>query len=164
MTQDGAAAQSQQLRDAVLVVLAAAAASGGTLPEPFHRALEGLHKALHGDGAQLIEAGRPIRDPFEHYLTSLHYTGTVGRPITLEERASEVRRWLDNDAGIDYDPERNVTVTELRAMVIGGLLEELAARLSPGAAFGPGRNGEALAHVCLDLSRELLRQTFVGPQ
>jgi hypothetical protein len=55
-----------------------------------------------------------------------------------------------------------VVITELRAMIIAGLLEELAARLSPGTAFGPGRSGEELARLATDLAKELLDQTFVG--
>jgi hypothetical protein len=47
-------------------------------------------------------------------------------------------------------------------MIVAGLLEELAARLSPGAAFGPGRSGEELARLATDLAKELLDQTFVG--
>ncbi len=47
-------------------------------------------------------------------------------------------------------------------MIIARLLEELAARLAPGAAFGPGGNGEALAGLAKELAKELLDQTFVG--
>ncbi|MDS1272715.1 hypothetical protein RIF23_20760, partial [Lipingzhangella sp. LS1_29] len=88
----------------------------------------------------------------------------------LPQRAADLRRRLDNDRSLadggepgDPDVESvNVVITELRAMVTAGLLDELAARLSPGAAFGPSRDGEPLAEVARALSKELRSQTFLG--
>lgn len=166
MSEDGFTRQYALLRAAAVQVLDAATGEPGQLAA----ALQGLRDALRGDPAPDASAGdRPVLDPFEHYLTELRYEeAEPARAITLERMAVELRRQLDNDRAVDErlpgEPERNVTVTELRAMVVGGLLEELAARLSPGAAFGPGRNGEALAGVAAALSKELLDQTFVGMQ
>jgi len=39
----------------------------------------------------------------------------------------------------------------------------ILARISPGAAFGPGRDGLPLAQVALDLAEDLLADTVVGP-
>ncbi|MEU4312778.1 hypothetical protein [Nocardia sp. NPDC024068] len=49
-------------------------------------------------------------------------------------------------------------ITELRAMIIGSLLRELAARLGAGTA---GRN---LAAVAGELADELIDQTVAGRQ
>ncbi|MET8451634.1 hypothetical protein [Streptomyces sp. NPDC005209] len=105
-------------------------------------------------------------DPFEHSLAARRYTGRRAQPISLSQRAAELRNQLANDRGLEErqpgEPSRNVVITELRAMIVAGLLEELAARLSPGAAFGPHRSGEELARLATDLAKELLDQTFVA--
>lgn len=163
MSQDGLTGRYEALRTAAARVLEAAPRGEDQLAT----ALEGLRDALRGEPPP--DAGRPDLDPFVHYLTELRYTqGEPAQAITLDRMAVELRRQLDNDRRLDDRlpgaPDRNVTITELRAMVVGGLLEELAARLSPGAAFGPDRNGEALAGVAAALAGELLDQTFVGRQ
>ncbi|RKS68425.1 uncharacterized protein DUF1232 [Actinomadura pelletieri DSM 43383] len=60
------------------------------------------------------------------------------------------------------EPSHDVVITELRATTIAGLLEKLAARLSPGPPFGPGQNGEEMARIAADLAKELRDQTFLG--
>lgn len=159
--QDGLTRQYEVLRTAAIQVLDAVPSAEGQLSAPLSGALERLRDALRGDAAPA-----PSLDPFVHYLTEQHYVGAEAQAITLEQMAADLRHDLDSDRALDDrlpgEPDRNVTVTELRGMVVGGLLQELAARLSPGAAFGPGTNGEALARVARDLARELLDQTFVG--
>ena len=162
MSDEGMDRRYEELRAAAVQVLEAAPGADGQLGT----ALEGLRDALRGEPPPPAE-GRPTLDPFEHYLSRLHYeAGQPPRAVTLERMALELRRQLDDDRPLDArlpgEPERNVVVTELRGMVVGALLKELAARLSPGAAFGPGRDGEALAGVATALARELLDQTFVG--
>lgn len=162
MGDDGSDPRYEELRAAAVQVLEAAPGADG----PLGTALERLRDALRGEPPPPAE-GRPALDPFEHYLSRLHYEpGQPARAVTLERMALELRRQLDDDRPLDArvlgEPERNVVVTELRGMIAATLLRELAARLSPGAAFGPGRNGEALAGVATALARELLDQTFVG--
>lgn len=164
----GSADEWERLRAAAVGVLAAAGDAAGQLPAALGTALDGLRDALRGE-APGSAAGRqlPVQDPFGDFLTSRRYSGSEpGQPIPLETMAADLKRRLGNDRGIDdrQPGERawNVTITELRGMVIASLLEELAARLSPGAAFGPGKHGIALARVALDLSKELQDQTFVG--
>src|SRR5215472_15126597 len=164
MSQDDRSGRYERLRTAAVQVLDAARSG----EDQFDTALERLRDVLRGDPPP-AGGGALVLDPFEHYLTRQRYErDQPPRAITLERMALELQHRLARDRAIDDrrpgDPDRNVTVTELRAMVVGGLLRELAARLSPGAAFGPGRNGEALAGVASALSKELLDQTFVGMQ
>jgi hypothetical protein len=166
MSEDGLTGRHESLRAAAVEVLEAAPRGEAELAA----ALERLRDALRGEApASPPEPGRPVLDPFEHYLTRLRYErDQPPAAITLERMAVELRHRLDNDRSLDDrlpgDPDRNVTVTELRAMVVGALLKELAARLSPGPAFGPGRSGQPLAGVAEALAKELLDQTFVGMQ
>ncbi|GGO98547.1 hypothetical protein GCM10012280_62940 [Wenjunlia tyrosinilytica] len=153
-----------RLRDAVIGVL-------DTMPEVENSsaqvdvALRNLRAALMGDTLRQPDM-RGVLDPFEYSLAARLYVDRRGEPIPLPQRAADLRRRLDRDRGLDErrlgEPSRNVVITELRAMIVAGLLEELAARLSPGVAFGPGRSGEELARVAADLAKELLDQTFVG--
>lgn len=164
MSQDDLSGRYELLRTAAVQVLDAAPAGEGSLGA----ALERLRDALRGE-SRPADGGGPVLDPFEHYLTRQRYErDQPPRAITLERMAVELRHRLDSDRSVDDrtpgEPDRNVVVTELRGMVVGALLKELAARLSPGAAFGPGRNGEPLAGVAEALAKELLDQTFVGMQ
>lgn len=103
-------------------------------------------------------------DPAKHMINVKQFdsNGTY-RPITLTHHARELRRELANDRlwpSGPGRPARNVVVTEIRAVVIASLLEELAARLRPGPAFGSGTEGGELACVVADLAAELLDQAF----
>lgn len=157
----------ERLRNAAVGVLAVLDDPAGN-PQTLHSALTVLHEAVRGESADIPPTSdcQTAPDPALHMISGLAYTGRVGRPIALDEEASSVRRQLDNDRGVDditYNgPERNVHLTELRAMLVGGLLHELAARLRPGADFGPSREGEELAAVATGLSWTVLDQTFVG--
>jgi hypothetical protein len=172
VTDDGLEGPYEALRAAAIQVLDAAPGADGLLGT----ALERLRDALRGDPPPVdVPPGQPVLDPFAHYLSELRYErGQPPRAITLERMALDLRRQLDNDreltartlkalnARLPWEPDQDVIVTELRGMVIGALLRELAVRLSPGAAFGPGKNGEALAGVALALAKQLFDQTFVG--
>ena len=103
-------------------------------------------------------------DPAKHVL-SVTRSDRHGmrRPITLTCHAQELRRELADDhlwPNGPGRPARNVVVTEVRAVVIASLLEELAARLLPGPAFGAGTDGQELARVVADLAAELLDQAL----
>lgn len=165
MTDDSIRTEYARLRDAAIGVLDAMPEVNGS-PERVDAALRDLRSALAGGTPTPLDPEGGTPDPFEHSLAVKRYVGRRAEPIPLPERAADLRRRLDGDRGPQARPSEgpsgDVVVTELRAMIVAGLLEELAARLSPGTAFGPGRNGEALAQIATDLAKELLDQTFVG--
>jgi hypothetical protein len=165
-----------RLREAAITLLQSSASLSGELPVALRTGLEDLRAALSRTGhtpqaaqapAATAAAAEPAPDPFRHVLSILSYTDDGAEPIPLERFAADKGRSLDSDRGLEDhlpgQPPRNVTVTELRAMIIARLLRELAARISPGAAFGPGRSGLALAKVATDLAEELVADTIVGP-
>lgn len=158
-------AEYARLRGAAIEVLDAIPDRADSSPR-FEDALESLRAVLAGGTPPRSVPAHGSPDPFEHALVARRYEGRRAEPISLPERAVELRRRLEADRGLEDrlpgEPSRNVAVTELRAMIVAGLLEELAARLSPGAAFGPGRSGEELARLAKDLADELLAGTFVG--
>lgn len=167
MTDDNMPEAQQQLRNAAIHILDVAA--NGTPSEPLTRALQSLALAVRGEVPQpQATHDAPVLDPSRHLLSGLHYNGTIGTPITLQQMAADWRRQLDNDRGLDDQepdqPATGVRLTELRALIIGNVLLELAARLTPGAAFGPSSNGSDLARLVTDLSDELFDQTFIGRQ
>lgn len=132
-------------------------------PQPVADALSQLRQVVEEDTAVTND---PLVDPARHLLSRFNYRGTQQLPVTLDDEADEMRRQLAADRAVAGAGEnsRNVVLTELRGMIVGGLLQELAARLAPGPAFGPGSNGEALAALVTELSMELLDQTFIGRQ
>jgi hypothetical protein len=158
-------AEYAQLRDAAIGVLDAMSALGSP-SQPVDVALRNLRAVLGDDAPRRSGTEHGALDPFEHALAARRYVGPRADPVPLPQRAADLRRRIDADRGLSErqpgEPSRNVAITELRAMIIAALLEELAARLSPGAAFGPGRSGENLALLATDLAKDLLDQTFVG--
>lgn len=159
-------AEHARLRDAAIGVL-------DTMPDVENppatvvATLRRLRTVLSGDTPRQSDTERGALDPFEYSLTAKRYVDRQAEPIALPQRAADLRRRLAGDRRLDEPllpgrPPRNVVITELRAMIVAGLLQELAARLSPGAAFGPGRSGVELASLATDLAKELLDQTFVG--
>lgn len=165
MHDDVVRAEYRQLRDTAIEVLNAL--PGLENPSPgADAALRNLRAVLSGDAPRQYGTEYVALDPFEHSLAARRYTGGQSQPIPLAQRAVELRLRLEGDRSLDErplgEPSRNVEITELRAMIVAGLLEELAARLSPGAAFGPGRGGEELARLATDVAKELLDRTFVG--
>ncbi len=165
MTDDGIRAEYVRLRDAAIGVLNAMPEVDGP-SERGDAALRNLRSVLAGGTSAPFDTERGTPDPFEYSLAAKRYVGRRAEPISLPQRAADLRRRLDGDrspqARPSDEPSSDVVITELRAMIVAGLLEELAARVSPGAAFGPGRDGEALARLATDLAKELLAQTFVG--
>ncbi|MCK9871548.1 hypothetical protein MRI28_18225 [Nocardiopsis dassonvillei] len=165
MTDDRVQTEYARLREAAIGVLDAMPEVEGP-PERVDAALRNLRSALAGGTPAPLDTARETPDPFEYSLAAKRYAGRRAEPITLPQRAADLRRRLDGDRSPQVrpsdEPSSDVVITELRAMIVAGLLEELAARISPGAAFGPGRDGEALARLAEDLAKELLSQTFVG--
>ncbi|MFI5717462.1 hypothetical protein [Nocardia sp. NPDC051750] len=155
----------RRMRDAAAAALAAVADTGDC-PQPVERALSQLRQVVEHDIDPAAEGDLPVVDPARNLLSRFNYQGTRRVPVALDDEADELRRQMAADrtvGGADAD-SGNVVLTELRGMIVGGLLQELAARLSPGPAFGPGAHGEALAALVTELSWELLDQTFVGRQ
>ncbi|MEV2278310.1 hypothetical protein AB0I72_22260 [Nocardiopsis sp. NPDC049922] len=165
MTDDRIQAEYMRLRNAAIGVLDAMPEVDGPSAQ-VDAALRNLRSVLAGGTPAPFDTQRETPDPFEHSLAAKRYVGQRAEPISLPQRAADLRRRLDGDrspqARPSDEPVRDVIITELRAMIVAGLLEELAARISPGAAFGPGHDGEALARLATDLAKELLAQTFVG--
>ncbi len=152
-----------RLREAAIEVLNAVPKPGDP-PERFESALHELRAALSGDAPYHSEPGSVVLDPFQHALARKRYVNGRARPIPLPQRAQDLRERLDGDRKINEVPpgSSNVVITDLRAMIAADLLEELAARLAPGAAFGPGHAGEDLSRLATDLAKELLAQTFLA--
>lgn len=165
MTGVDAVAQFRQLQAAALAVLDRADKIPEH-PEPFRTALDELRRCAAG--APSADADTSSADPSSHLMSLYRYEGTEKRPIGLDEEAGQIRRELAGDrtpaSSAPAAEQDFVVLTELRAMIIGSLLQELAARLTPGAAFGPGTGGQNLAAVVSELAQELLDQTFVGHQ
>ncbi|WP_280420620.1 hypothetical protein [Nocardia carnea] len=98
-----------------------------------------------------------IADPARHLVSLYRYEGTGRIPISFDEEAADIRRELAADRPVRGESQP-VVITELRAMIIGSLLRELAARLGAGPA---GRN---LAAIAGELADELIDQTVAGRQ
>ncbi|MFE4455835.1 hypothetical protein ACFROC_00625 [Nocardia tengchongensis] len=138
-------------------------------PEVLRGRLADLHEAiLDKHNAPSLSRPNLEQDPIRHYLTLPRYEGTTPHPFTLDERAAALRAALAKGRRVEEaNPDIgdvNAELTEPQGIATGGLLLELAARLSPGAAFGPSRDGEQLAEVVTSLAWTVLDQTFVGRQ
>ncbi|QIS17791.1 hypothetical protein [Nocardia terpenica] len=144
-----------RLRDTAIRVLDALGTAEAD-PETLRNALVDLHLTVD-DSPAVTPFPHAPQDPARHLRSRLKYEGDAATPVPLEEEATDLNRQLAADRG-----ERGVRLTELQGMIIGNLLQELAARVRPGAAFGPSRHGESLAETATDLSWRLLDQTFVG--
>lgn len=156
----------QRLLDAAIALLDAVG-EASVYPPQARRALAALQHAARDDIDDVpTDADVAAANPARHLMSRFNYQGNARFPVGLDEEAEDIRRQLAADRTVEAagSASDNVVLTELRGMIIGGLLRELAARLMPGAAFGPSSNGEALAAVVTDLSWELLDQTFVGRQ
>ncbi|NUS43771.1 MAG: hypothetical protein HOQ24_08810 [Mycobacteriaceae bacterium] len=154
----------RRLREAAIAVLNAAGDASDCPPEAASALAQLRHAVLGAVEDAPPEIG--VADPAEHVVSRYKYQGKARFPVGLDEEAEGIRRQLAADRTVEAagSTSDNVVLTELRGMIVGGLLRELAARLEPGAAFGPSAHGAALAAVVTDLSWELLDQTFVGRQ
>jgi len=169
VTESPLAERYEALRAAAAAVLDEAEADDTPVPVRYTLALRAMHVAL-ADGTAPDQSGAErFADPARHMMTSRDYAaGRQGAPRTLTEQAADFRRWLVAEAPVADGHSgpgsiRNKAVfTELRAMVAGALLLELAARLVPGPAFGPGTDGEDLAALAIELAGGLLDNTVVG--
>lgn len=164
----------EALRTAAMAVLDAATDRDPPLvlkyapyPVEYSPALHALYRALREDESVSAAPGRLAQDPARHLLTMTDYrTSRLGAPVTLEQRAADLQARLDADRPIDQtlpgDSSYNVIMGYLRASIIASLLTELAARLLPGTAFGPGMDGQKLALICLDLANEFRNKSSPG--
>lgn len=165
LSQDDLPRRYEALRQAALAVLETSAAN--PLPDvPVHQqCLEALVLAIEGAG---LDNGTSyyLQNPDAH-LMSRRGSGAVvrfGAPLTFRNRVESIRRTMALDAEAEhpvrYWPEEYPRVTELKAIVIGSLLQELAARL---VATGDPDAAE-LADIAAGLAEELMAPTYVGLQ
>jgi hypothetical protein len=170
MTDDDLAAQYETLRAAAAEVLDSALSRRH--PAPYTAAMHTLHGVLLESQSPSTESDESspaadAPDPARHSLAFTDYRddGASG-PYELARLAAEIRAELDGDRirgeHVPDQPLRDVTMTQLRAMVISSLLHELAARLAPGPAVGAGEAGRALAEIATEFGKRLLNQTSAG--
>lgn len=156
----------EALRRAVAAVLEATAADAAPVSPAHQEKLDALEQALRGHGSQNAVT-REILDPDRHLLSMRDYQRGVpgGAPYSFTDEARSIRRSMAADDVAehpvgDWPNDWDPTLTELQAMIVAMLLQELAARLA--ATGDPG--GEDLAAVALELAGEVLAPTFVGAQ
>jgi hypothetical protein len=155
----------EALRAAAADALNSALSRRHPIPVTYTAELHALHLALLECGSE----SAAVPDPGRYSLAFTDYRddGSSG-PYDLTTLAAELRTDLDADrAPGEHLPDqlpRDVTITPLRAMVISSLLKELAARLAPGPAIGPGDSGRALAEIAANLGERLIDQTPAGRQ
>jgi hypothetical protein len=166
MTDDELVRRYEALRLAVAAVLEEAAADETSVPPAHRQKLDFLEQALNAPEARKNVVTREVFDPDLHLLSMRDYDRAVpgGAPFSLVRRAESIRRSIALDDAAehpvgewphDYAP----ALTELQAMVVASLLQELAARLT-----ATGESGQDLAAVALELADEVLAPTFVGAQ
>jgi hypothetical protein len=156
----------EALRAAAADALNSALSRRHPIPVTYTAELHALHLALLESGS---DKPTTVPDPGRYSLVFTDYRddGSSG-PYDLASLAAELRADLDADRAVgEHLPDqlpRDVTLTPLRAMVIGSLLKELAARLAPGPAIGAGDSGRALAEIAANLGERLIDQTPAGRQ
>ena len=160
MTGRGLEHRYEELRRAAAAALDATAADDAPVSVAHQRKLDALRQALDGHASPGAVA-REALDPGRHLLSMRDYEGGVpgGVPFPFAVWARELRTSLAQPAA-DRPDSWDPTLTELEAMVVATLLQELAARLT--ATGDPG--GAELAAVARDLADEVLAPTFVGVQ
>lgn len=178
MTDGDLAARYETLRAAAAEVLHSALSTRH--PVPYTAEMHALHRVLLESRSPAAAPGFPSApassgplagapDPARLSLAFTDYRddGSSG-PYELARLAAEIRAELAGDRArgehVPDHPLRDVTLTQLRAMVIGSLLKELAARLAPGPAVGVGEAGRDLAEIAADLGERLINQTSAGAQ
>lgn len=171
MTDDDLAARYEALRTAAVEVFDSARHSQP--PAPYTAQWHELHRVLleSRSPSAPIGSGRPADapDPARYSLAFTDYRddGSSG-PYELTRLAADIRADLAGDRAcgehVPDHPLRDVRLTQLRAMVIGSLLQELAARLAPGPAVGTERAGSDLAEIAAELATRLINMTSAGAQ
>jgi hypothetical protein len=167
MTDDDLAARYAALRAAA--VEAFDAARDSRPPAPYTAEWHELHRVLLEPRPPSAPPASGVPDPARHSLafTDYRYDGSAG-PYELTRLAADIRADLAGDrARGEHDPDhplRDVRLTQLRAMVISTLLEELAARLTPGPAAGTEEAGRDLAEIAAEFATRLINMTSAGAQ
>nr|WP_042193768.1 hypothetical protein [Kibdelosporangium sp. MJ126-NF4]CEL20903.1 hypothetical protein [Kibdelosporangium sp. MJ126-NF4]CTQ98292.1 hypothetical protein [Kibdelosporangium sp. MJ126-NF4] len=167
MTDDDLAARYETLRAAAADVVHSALRPRNNVP--YTSAMRELHRLLLESQSTPPPTESDGPDPARYSLAFTDYREDgSSAPYELKTLAAEIRADLDGDrTRLEHVPDhplRNVPLTQLRAMVISSLLDELAVRLAPGAAIGLGEEGRALAEIAADLSTKLVNQTSAGAQ
>ncbi|PPK70412.1 hypothetical protein V5P93_000707 [Actinokineospora auranticolor] len=135
-------------------------------PVPYTAELDDLYQLLLAEqgSATRVEsqAGSPDPTRFSLAFTDFRDDGSSA-PYGLVELAAELRADLAGDRArgerLRGEPLRDVHVSELRALVIGQLLQEVADRLAPGPAVGMAEAGRDLAALATELSEKLINMT-----
>lgn len=166
MTETGLERRYEALRRAVAGVLRVTATGAVPVAPADQDKLEVLEQVLHGRGSPQVTE-REILDPGRHLLSMRDYQGGVpgGVPFRFADWAGEIRDSTAEDDVVehpvgDWPNDWDPTLTELQAMIVATLLQELAVRLI--ATGDPG--GAELAAVAGDLADEVLAPTFAGAQ
>lgn len=165
MTQDDLARRYETLRQAAMAVLEAAAADPVRPFIAHQKNLDALAQVLEGGGPQAAVV-RELQNPDIHMFSQRDYDQGVphGAPKGFADRVASMRRSLAGN-NPNYRPARDwpseyVTLTELKAIIVGSLLQELAARL---VATGDPDAAD-YAQVALEMAEELMAPTYVGLQ
>lgn len=169
MTDEELTARYETLRAAAAEVVHCALITRD--PAPYTPQLHALHRLLveaqspSAAGESTPEAGAPDPARYSIAFTNHRADGAAG-PYELAELAAEMRAELSGDRlpgqHVPEHPLRDVKLSQLRAMVISSLLEELAARLVPGPAAGMSEAGSDLAAIATEFSKRLLNMTSAG--
>nr|WP_042193773.1 hypothetical protein [Kibdelosporangium sp. MJ126-NF4]CEL20905.1 hypothetical protein [Kibdelosporangium sp. MJ126-NF4]CTQ98290.1 hypothetical protein [Kibdelosporangium sp. MJ126-NF4] len=156
----------EELRRAAAAVIERTEADATPVFPIHQQKLDALAEALNGT-VRPDAATREILDPDRHLLSLRDYQVGVagGAPFPFANRAQGIR---ENMAVDDATEERTgewpddfaPALTELKAMTVATLLQELAARVAATGDSG----GQELAAVARELADELLAPTFVGAQ
>lgn len=165
MTADDLVRRYETLRQAAVAVLEAAAADPVRPYIAHQKNLDALAQVLEGGGPQATVV-RELQDPDVHMLGQRDYDQGLrnGASQGFADCVAGMRRSLAGD-NPNYRPARiwpseYVRLTELKAIVVGSLLQELAARL---VATGDPDAAE-FAQVALEVAEELTAPTYVGLQ
>ncbi|MCG8914503.1 hypothetical protein L6E12_01665 [Actinokineospora sp. PR83] len=135
-------------------------------PVPYTAELDEVYRLLLAEQGSATRVGSPVGslDPtrFSLAFTDFRDDGSSA-PYGLAELAAELRADLAGDRGrgehLPGEPVRDVHVSQVRALVIGQLLQELADRLAPGPAVGMAQAGRDLAELATEFSEKLINMT-----
>lgn len=171
MTDDDLAARYEALRAAASAVFVSARHSRP--PLPYTAEWHELHRVLLASRTPSApaESGRPADAPdpvrYSVAFTDHREDGSSG-PYELTRLAEDIRADLAGDRArgehLPDQPVRDVRLTQLRAMVVSSLLDELAARLAPGPAVGTEETGRDLAEIATEFATRLINMTSAGAQ